>query len=82
MEVGFHELFVEIHFIEIPVRAKDNVHVIQASDLCPTKVGEEKRPRRNAKNNNIRISSPTNDIVKSKLLRSCVCGNDAGVFMI
>ena len=35
VEVRLHELFVEIDFIEIPIRAKDNVHVIQASDLCP-----------------------------------------------
>ena len=35
VEVGLHELFVEIHLIEVPIRAEDNVHVIQASDLCP-----------------------------------------------
>ena len=34
VEVGLHELLVEIHFVEIPVRAKDDVHVIQTSDLC------------------------------------------------
>jgi hypothetical protein len=33
VKVGFHELFVEIHLIKVPIRAKDNVHVIQASDL-------------------------------------------------
>lgn len=40
MEVGLHELFIEIHFVKIPVRAKDNVHVIQASDLRPIGEGE------------------------------------------
>ena len=35
VEVGLHELFVEIHLIEVPIRAEDNVHIIQASDLCP-----------------------------------------------
>jgi hypothetical protein len=39
VEVGLHELFIKIHFIEIPVQAKDNVHVIQASDLRPTREG-------------------------------------------
>ena len=35
VEVGLHELFVEVHLIEVPIRAKDNVHIIQASDLSP-----------------------------------------------
>jgi hypothetical protein len=38
VEIGLHKLFVEIHFIEIPIRGKDNVHVIQTSDLSP--IGE------------------------------------------
>jgi hypothetical protein len=33
VKVSFHELFVEIHLIKVPIRAKDNVHVVQASDL-------------------------------------------------
>ena len=33
VKVGFHELSVEIHLIKVPIRAKDNVHVIQAGDL-------------------------------------------------
>lgn len=33
VEVGLHELFVEINLIKVPIRAKDNIHVIQASDL-------------------------------------------------
>jgi len=33
VEVGLHELFVEIHLIEVPIRAEDNVHIIQASDV-------------------------------------------------
>lgn len=37
VKVGFHELFVEIHLVKVPIRAKDYVHVIQASDLYPTK---------------------------------------------
>ena len=35
VEVGLHELFVEVHLIEVPIRAEDNVHIIQASDLSP-----------------------------------------------
>jgi len=43
VEVGFHELFVEIHLIKVPIRAKDYVHVIQTSDLYPTRRNEREK---------------------------------------
>jgi hypothetical protein len=33
MEIGLHELFVEIYFVKVTIWAKDNVHVVKASDL-------------------------------------------------
>lgn len=41
VKVGFHELFVEIHLVKVPIRTKDYVHVIQASDLHPNTKEEE-----------------------------------------
>jgi hypothetical protein len=71
MEVGLHELFVEIHFIKVPIWAKDNVHVIQTSNLPP-------QPRRR-----INISCLTSNVGKQKKpLRSYACGNDARAFII
>ena len=35
MEVGLREFLIDIHFIKVPIWAKDNVHVIQANDLLP-----------------------------------------------
>jgi hypothetical protein len=58
VEVGLHELFIKIHFIEIPVQAKDNVHVIQASDLRPKQGG--------MRQGKIRISPLPSDVGKQK----------------
>ena len=33
MEIGLHELFVEIYFVKVTIWAKDDVHVVKASDL-------------------------------------------------
>lgn len=78
MEVGLHELFVEIHFVKIPVRAKDNVHVIQASDLRSIGEGDE---RHGNESKNIRRLSPYQRSLQTETLHSCVCGNDARAFM-
>ena len=70
MEVGLHELFVEIHLIKVPIWAKDNVHVIQASDL---RVAQKE----NNNNQELAIYQP-----RQKNLRSCVCGNGATTLII
>lgn len=45
VKVGFHELLVEIHLVKVSIRAEDDVHVVQASDLYPS--NHEGPPRRN-----------------------------------
>lgn len=33
MQVGLHELFVEVDFVEISVRTEDDVHVVETCNL-------------------------------------------------
>jgi hypothetical protein len=42
MEIGLHKLFVEINFIKVTIWAKDNVHVVKASDLHDQEGRDEK----------------------------------------
>jgi hypothetical protein len=75
VEVGFHELLVEIHLIKVPIRAQDYVHVIQASDLYPTtRVGRE--------GERMRTTQSCQKRQRKRNVHSCVGGNDATILMI
>ena len=45
VEIGLHELFVEIYFIKVTIWAEDNVHVVKASDLHDQE-GRDKKTKR------------------------------------
>jgi hypothetical protein len=79
VKVGFHELFVDIDLIEVPIWAKDNVHVIQAGDLLPiAMVAQKEREEKRMRTSNLPIIA---EKIK-EYLRSCVCGNAARTLMI
>lgn len=56
MKVGLHEFLVDIHLIKVPIWAKDNVQVIQASDLLPiTRVAQKEREEKRMRTSNLPI---------------------------